>query len=717
MLENADKHALSEHKQKSIVLTKINMRRYNKPVVRLHRHCETCFSRRCRAPVDISVCCMTISCRLFCGAVFHLCKEEEHQLLCPNEKVPCLNAHYGCPFTMARSKQAQHLEVCPASVVCCSLEWNRWPVEEANTVFYDNVLKEQHSGEQLDLSMALRDQKHLCERLKMKTFFPELMEEVEDPELEEVDGESDLEDEAAGASAPRGEAPGCNLVVAGAERHKFNQKTAENGVDTQNYNRWEKMFSMEKGGCKQAAKAAADIKIKDKKEKMEPSETGPHVQEETSQEGHKAETTTPPCDFTKMGFAPWQDGVLERLGRDVNPREFNMYVVHHGRMLISFGQMPACTPREKDFVYGSLEPIAVQTLRSFNVPTSYREKRIHRKDPSKMVASENKSLDTSDLGLALEDIPKIDEITATLMCYAERELRGHKICETVGTDGLWMDRGTQTYDFPSAPFESDTSLAKVTADRPLKLHVQISTESATSRHNKSSSVFTFLCGYFYRRDEFPAHFKNVHSDIQSGLNGWFEQRCPLAYLGCTYSQKRFQPSTHRATVTYNQELSTFTLRPEVSPSLYQGVKTITTERKCTRNLDSLSRLPFEVLVHIAGFLDSFTLSQLALVSRRMRDVCETLLQERGMVSLKWEKKTYSHRRSCWKSKKVWHFSNLFSTVKRWHFGDVPTMSDHLKLCPFYQTEEKKEPVALANKLEVTGLGASGDLCFISTWDA
>lgn len=45
-------------------------------------------------------------------------------------------------------------------------------------------------------------------------------------------------------------------------------------------------------------------------------------------------------------------------------------------------------------------------------------------------------------------------------------------------------------------------------------------------------------------------YRNVHSDIQTSLSGWFEQRCPLSYLGCTYSQRRFQPSTHKATVSY-----------------------------------------------------------------------------------------------------------------------------------------------------------------------
>ncbi|KAJ8405913.1 hypothetical protein AAFF_G00313500 [Aldrovandia affinis] len=644
------------------------MRRYNRTTVRQHKHCEMCFSRRCRAPVDISISCVTISCRLLCGAIFHLCKEEEHQLLCPNEKVPCLNAHYGCPFTMSRSKRAKHLE--------------------ANAIFYDNVLKEPRSEEQLDLSMALRDQKHLCERLKMKTFFPELMEEVEEPEppeLEEVAREGGFGDGAWGSTS-QGEPQDHN--------HSLALVSAENGVDTESYNRWEKMFSMEKGGCKYAGKAAEDDKKRhDGKDSKEPS-SGPNVPEEVHQVRQQAKTATPENNTT-TGLAPWQEGVLERLAKEVTPKEFNMYVVHHGRMLIRFGQMAACTPREKDFVYGSLEPIPVQTLRSFNVPTSYRGKRFHVRDTTNRISTESKALDTSGLGIAVEDLPKMDEISATLLCYSERELRGHKICETVGTDGMYVDLGTQTYDFSSAPFKINDTLADITDNRALKLHVQIHAESATSRHNKSSSVFTFLCGHFFRRDEFRSHFKNVHSDIQSCLDGWFQQRCPLAYLGCTYSQKRFQPSTHRATVTYNQELGAFTLRPEVSSSLFEGVKTTTTGRKRTRNLDLLSQLPFEVLVHVAGFLDSFTLSQLALVSRLMRDVCETLLQERGMVSLKWEKKIYSHGRSSWKCKKVWHYGYLFSSVERWQFGDVPSMSEHLKLCPFYQTEMKKEPVVLA----------------------
>lgn len=70
--------------------------------------------------------------------------------------------------------------------------------------------------------------------------------------------------------------------------------------------------------------------------------------------------------------------------------------------------------------------------------------------------------------------------------------------------------------------------------------------------------------------------------------------------------------------------------------------------------DSLSSLPYEVLCHMASFLDSFSLSQLALVSRFMRQVCSSLLQERGMVTLRWERKTYSHGGAKWRAKPVKH---------------------------------------------------------------
>lgn len=124
----------------------------------LHAHCEKCHNQHCTIPIDTSTSCVFISCRLKCGAAFHLCKEDEHRFLCPMEIVHCLNSGYGCPMTMTRQKIAHHLEVCPASVITCTLEWNRWPVNETDTTFYRNAVQDPNCMSQLDLAMALRDQ-------------------------------------------------------------------------------------------------------------------------------------------------------------------------------------------------------------------------------------------------------------------------------------------------------------------------------------------------------------------------------------------------------------------------------------------------------------------------------------------------------------------------------------------------------------------------------
>uniref|UniRef100_A0A3P8SZB0 F-box protein 40 n=1 Tax=Amphiprion percula TaxID=161767 RepID=A0A3P8SZB0_AMPPE len=618
-----------------------------------HDHCDKCYNVHCQVPVQTSVSCMVIKCRKNCGAALHMCKQEEHQLLCPNETVPCINVNNGCPLTMLRHRLAKHLEVCPASVVCCSQEWNRWPVAETDLTFYRNVCENPLANTELnlDVALALRDQELLFQSIKMKNIFPELMAE-EDPGLQSV---------SAGVSGPAEEAS-CSLECgeltendwAKTEVKEMSQEERDalaksrDVTSIENYNSWEKIFNKEKEGCKETQESS-------------------------------------------------NNGVLERLGKEVNISEYNMYLVHNGAMLINFGQLAACTPRERDFVYGNLEPIEVKTIRSFNVPTSYRAKRCHLKDPAQRAKTTHKSVDTADLGVSVDDLPKCEEISATLLCSLEKELKGHLISESTSTDGLYVGVGTQTYSFSSAPFKTNASLAEVIAGKPHGVYVHVESESVTRRHNKTSSAFTYMCGHFFRRDEYCHHFRNVHCDIQASLNGWFQQRCPLAYLGCTFSQMRFHPAGQRATIKFSQDISTFVLQPQVPSSLCEGGKTLSLQRNGTYNVDPLSRLPLEILQHIAGFLDGFTLSQLSQVSHLMREVCAMLLPERGMVSLKWEKKTYSTGASSWRyRKKVWKFSPVFSSVDRWSFSDAPSMSDHLKSCSFYQRHERREPVALAH---------------------
>ena len=96
---------------------------------------------------------------------------------------------------------------------------------------------------------------------------------------------------------------------------------------------------------------------------------------------------------------------------------------------------------------------------------------------------------------------------ASLLCSLEKEHRGHMIAEGTSIDTLLQDEGTQTYHFLSAPFRSEAVLADVTEGRPAELHLQLQMESVTSRHNKASSAFTFLCGHSFPRREYTHHFR------------------------------------------------------------------------------------------------------------------------------------------------------------------------------------------------------------------
>uniref|UniRef100_A0A673BQQ3 F-box protein 40, tandem duplicate 2 n=1 Tax=Sphaeramia orbicularis TaxID=375764 RepID=A0A673BQQ3_9TELE len=639
-----------------------------------HVHCDSCYNRRCRARVEVSVSCAITSCRLLCGAVFHLCKEEDHLLLCPNVRVPCLNAEYGCPLQMTRSSRGHHLQVCPASVVCCSMDWLRWPTDETNPhsfiALQENVLKENEEQEEaLDIGMALVDQSDLYARLKMKPLYPELMEAEEEEEQEsdeeKEEKEEEKEEEAVGV-----------LVNGVTDKEKGESQLRlyklKQGINLEKYNICEMMFGMERGACAVAETTQNDPKENEKQREKEKAKTGKDSKvskkdHKAAEKGAAAAPSGPEPDTSKTGHAPWQEGVLERVGRELTPQEYHMYVVHHGRMLVAFGQIEACTPREKDFVYGSLEPIPVQTLRSFKVPDSYHyRQRVHLYDTAARAQSEPCGVDTSDLGASEQDWYS-DEAAATLLGYAENDVMGHKISESKAADGLYIDVGTQTHSFRSAPFKAKTTLADVTVDKPLKLRLQLQAESVNSRHSRAGCAFSFICGHTFHRREFATHYRNVHSEIQMCLSGWFEQRCPLSYLGCIYSQRRFQPSTHKATV---RDMSTIH-----------------------------NSLPYEVLCHMASFLDSLSLSQLALVSRLMRQVCSSLLEDRGMVVLRWEKKSQSRGGTKWR---VWEFSHLFSTVDSWHMADIPPISAHLKVCPYYEKYVHSDPFPLPSMNEKQG---------------
>lgn len=169
------------------------------------------------------------------------------------------------------------------------------------------------------------------------------------------------------------------LAGAGAIKEAVQNPAGGFGFSKERYNLSEMMFSMEKGGCavaqanlEEKAKVCENGSAQNRRCSREDGRQDNRGQEiadpnDTKEDDAAAAENGPRPDVSRCGLAPWQEGVMERLREELSPQEYDMYVVHHGRMLITFGQIDACTPRDRDFVYGSLEPIEVQTLHSFKV--------------------------------------------------------------------------------------------------------------------------------------------------------------------------------------------------------------------------------------------------------------------------------------------------------------------------------------------------------------
>ena len=80
----------------------------------------------------------------------------------------CSNLLLGCPVAVTRSALNSHLRKCPASLVFCNKEWNRWPVyspeRKARVPFSERQYMARYG--QLDVALALRDQRMLKRAMK-----------------------------------------------------------------------------------------------------------------------------------------------------------------------------------------------------------------------------------------------------------------------------------------------------------------------------------------------------------------------------------------------------------------------------------------------------------------------------------------------------------------------------------------------------------------------
>ena len=516
----------------------------------IHEHCGECRRLNCTiTPDDITSCAMTF-CASNCGSRFHSCKSFEHKRVCQKEKVPCINKFYGCPIELTRDKMSEHLPVCPASVIQCSREWNRWPMHSPDKGWkapmpYNNP--HVRCG-QLDVALAMRDQRTLMDSFKTPVRTRKIL------------------------------------------RNPLNQQYPAVPVYTPN-------------------QASGDM------------------------ESSTSDTSLFSDDDTGT---PW----------DLSQSPPGLQHAVRNQLIGASKQATESLTKALDYVTGKQ---GLKRLSELAKQESFRE--------AQQKAAENKFSGDYDFGAKNIDALSINS-------------------------NIPYDQGSAN--------EGEDELEVYTKEKKLfeVLGVDLSMNFISSYYVKPPKMFTFLCGQEFRRDEYPWHIKNFHTDIQCNIDNWFEQRCPLSYAGCTFSFQRFKPKSPKGFITHNSVLQSIGLRhdqelQEVDMSvkgttvqdddirtevgrkrLREATPEIHTSHNCESTVHviprykSMSRevsphptiferqesldcpltsLPFEILQKIAVHLDGFSICNLSMTCHLMQNVCCSLLDQKGIVSLVWEK--------------------------------------------------------------------------------
>lgn len=626
-------------------------------------HCVSCYTQRCTVRPQPGFSCEMIPCPAACTAVFHSCKADEHKLVCLLMKVPCLNNNYGCRATVARNQMHSHLEVCPAGVVCCTMEWNRWPVSSLDYTSYESLSRGVEEAEQLDMALALQDQCTLLESLKVIAMTPTVGGAQGVPVRKE-DRPTNFDLLGSGCETAVIEPSSLSSSSSSRQPQTSTKDSAKkriaSGINGLNEEHFSKLYEATVetarslvaaleivSGANSAESSAGRTKIAIARQSNcggnhdnwnggpieatmeEQRHTGSTREDKVDCEIFNASTEPVSSETRTLCQEVGQDECEDTAALNGSPAKLCPGVAHRAQRVTLEDTTCGC--------HRNHLPLSAQTgFRSSG----------ERQD---------KWTDTSDLERDNDDSGgEVDAISAALLFCLEESRERTRISDAVRANGR-RNFATQTFTFPAAILLTGTRVGDVASasacdhaaaastaypSQPSPFHslrlglVLEALEVEAVPHGRHlpadpryRHVFPFVCGQPLRRDQFSAHFTNVHGDIHAALNGWMEQRCPLAYYGCTFSQRRFYPCTPGARVVHSRHLRAFGVQPCPSAGPLGTA--------CRS--DRFSELPSEVLRHIARYLDSFSLCQLSLVSWTLREVCASLLESRGIVELQWER--------------------------------------------------------------------------------
>ncbi|XP_045129517.1 F-box only protein 30-like isoform X2 [Portunus trituberculatus] len=591
--------------------------------INIHFHCEHCIKMsKCLERPKQGWSCEIDYCPNGCGHKFHICKTSEHRLMCSHERVPCINAGYGCPLWMQRRFIAEHLPFCPASVVLCNAEWNRWALgaKERERVAMTKGITGLYNPMDLDMALALQDQELVNEMQKVPKRVRTTL-----------------------CNGITRRFPCLPLTIRGSHHHSSNENYQGNKLTHSTTEEEEDDLTpgLSVSVCTEllrGKKSVLSCPSSELRGAILPSAsfTSPHSMEELSHTTHnqgdikRKHSQSHVCKDDIAAICCSHEiikNICMFCRNDPDEPDYKMGKVWREQLTLK-------KPGEFRWV---VEP-CVEKVRKRNQFGMYAYKRYDESDEDD---DENTSLDKMNL--------IFDEL-------------GHP-----------MGKRPR---FQTPPPASIT---------PKGLTMELTLKHYSRHQTKPKAMFTFQC----MQDSDVVYSHSLKA---------FGVRPKLDYepASCGGLPRSRSPSVEKTTSALGQMRLTPVQKGKKTGSASAKHKNINFEAATEQYLASsthLTYLPVEVLQKIAVYLDGYSLNNLSQSCRLMRDICLSLLNERGLVIIEWVRYVEDSKVRWKEGKKRRFFSKAFEHVQHWGFKDVTHMANHLQVCDFNKRHIAEEKFA------------------------
>lgn len=510
----------------------------------LHKHCLSCYSFKfCSGGEDS---CEFNQCLMKCGAVFHSCKAIEHMEICPMIRVPCLNEEFGCTMEMARRNLGVHLMKCPASVVMCMAEWNRWPVystERRRHIPFQHRNPYAFKGQLgrmrflitmsvfdtinlsflLDFDLTLRDQRMLGNLGKISRKTKLTLRNSLTRRYPAVPIPSTIRSRLPEAVENGVETNGSDDLLDVGDDIEFMGVRRNDKALSKQMKQWQDDL---------------DERLKGR-EKIKPYWEYPEL-EKGNIHPHCANCFAITCSKTFLDT--YEDDLSKFKACEVISCRWKCGVKYH--QCKAFEHQMLCTTYEESDDFAWMYR---------GIKGARKESKAGKEKKIQLKALEGPFVGPSESNITTGNIVK----------------------------GKFVPDPP-----PFPPFLL----------QPCRLDIKL--ETVTRLQSKPKSMYTFVCAQEFRRDEFCWHSKNIHNDIHGGMNNWIEHRCPMASHGCSFASRRMFPHNQNHTLVYNEAAESFGVKNLSIPKcLMEPPK---------KHKPKLSDLPIELLIKIFQDLDPFT---------------------------------------------------------------------------------------------------------------